>query len=290
MFYIARRSFVTLLLGLVFLGAFSREALAFAPTVPYCDLFEGSAPKSVKAIRTTAYMAYSTVGRVDGDDTFLYSPDCNSGDFFSTVESERSAWTRYPGYLNRLASGKHHVLKITFEGSLEITNSHLYGSLDGWARANIKISKVIKLQTLTNAKDLVTPDSSSASPEVKRIEQLREDFLDFLSSLFSSPRALSGTMLADDFVLKTIDRSTLRRLDFLQPPPFLRPIPIPEGGTIGISRSITYSSPLSITGKGVLEILVNRKVVARYSCETEFVLSESRWVIARAAIREQPYP
>jgi hypothetical protein len=227
-------------------------------------------------------MWVSTVSRVDGADTFLYSPNCNSGDYFATLDSQNAAWGKYRGYFNRLEGERNHVLRITFDGIIDISNSHLFGSLDGWSRSNITVSKVLAVETLTQRQDLVEPDSQSAGLEIRRIERFRSGLLSFLQSLFGPSTDPIRSILADGFLISDENGLSITRDEFLRRTnPFIKA----SGSNIGVSRRVTEASKTSLTAIGTIDF-VNSHPRVRYNCEVNFILVDGEWLIRGASIRK----
>ena len=109
--------------------------------VKYCSLFDSTYDE--RTVSSIALMFYSTVGRVDGGDTFLYSPDCNGPDYFSIPSGNSKVWGKWQSFFDKLPPEKNLAIEIKFEGKPDVAIAGLFGSLDGWARAEIKFSKIV---------------------------------------------------------------------------------------------------------------------------------------------------
>src|SRR5689334_13060920 len=65
--------------------SYSQSKGTHASEPDYCAAVDSAAGGRRRTIRMKALMTWSTVARVDGGDTVLYSPRCNSGDYFANV-------------------------------------------------------------------------------------------------------------------------------------------------------------------------------------------------------------
>src|SRR5688572_25921933 len=78
--------------------------------VKYCSLFDPA--YQGKAVSSSALMFYSTVGRVDGGDTFLYSPQCNNPDYFAIPKGTSRVWSKWQRFFDQLPPEKNLTLEI----------------------------------------------------------------------------------------------------------------------------------------------------------------------------------
>jgi hypothetical protein len=205
-------SLVTLLLAATGLHANGQHRPKF---VKYCSLFDSTYEE--KTVSSRALMFYSTVGRVDGADTFLYSADCNGPDYFAIPEGNSKVWGKWQTFFDKLPAEQNLALEIKFEGKPDVATSGLFGSLDGWARAQIKFSKILSIKDVTSSTNAVVPNHDAAKPRVERIETLRNDLRNFLHTLYSpssaSPHVLSS--LSDDFLFVDLAGKTLKKDEYL---------------------------------------------------------------------------
>ena len=151
--------------------------------VNFCSLFDPA--NDGRTITSTALMFHSTVGRVDGDDTFLYSAACNGPDYFAIPEGNAKVWGKWKRFFDALPSEKHLVLEIQFEGKPEVATAHLFGSLSGWARAQVTLSKIISIKDVTERPG-TRANWDAPKPETDRIEAMR-GLLDVFLTPLSAP-------------------------------------------------------------------------------------------------------
>lgn len=259
------------------------------PVVEYCELFERPLPIRTGLFRTTAYMSYSTVSRIDGGDPFLYSPKCNDSDHFAVFDTAKNVWGRYPKFFDSLPPERHHVISITFDGRLEVANSHLFGSLDGWSRAKALIINTISLRLLPAPQESILPNQTAEAPEAERIERLQASFWLFLQSLLRSNGA-EPSLLSDDFVLVNYDGAKISRTEVLsRSEPVIKnsmgeiTLPKPLSDQLRISRRILNATATRIIGLGTIEFRNHRSILT-YASQVTFKLYDGEWKIQKAVI------
>src|SRR5438874_7855845 len=97
---------------LVFATSLSANRQRKPAFVKYCSLFDST--YEAKTVSSSALMFYSTVGRVDGGDTFLYSGDCNGSDYFAIPQGNSRAWAKWQNFFDKLPPEKNLTLEIKF--------------------------------------------------------------------------------------------------------------------------------------------------------------------------------
>jgi hypothetical protein len=114
----------------------------------YCSVFS-EATENPKPIRIRALMTYSTIPRVDGGETFLYSDKCNNGDYFAVANfSKLKDSDKWGKFFEKLPAQKNFVFEVDLKGNLEVLISPLFGHL-GWGRAEIKITEIESIKDVT---------------------------------------------------------------------------------------------------------------------------------------------
>jgi hypothetical protein len=131
---------------------------------PYCSIFNQIENLNNRIIKTNALMFYSTVSRVDGDDTFLYSPHCNKGDYFATVDFSNLKNSGYlRRFLTKLPGEKNFILEIYFTGKLQTSLTPAFGHLS-WAIAEMNVFDVTSIKDVTALPNTIKPDYEAATP------------------------------------------------------------------------------------------------------------------------------
>lgn len=138
--------------------------------VSFCDLLDSSRDLEEKFVRTEAYMTYSTVGRVDGGDSFLYSPQCNSKDNFAIADLGKNLDKTSQVFFSKLTSGRNYRLKITVSGKLRTSFLPLYGHLS-WSRYQFEIDSIASIEDDT--RNAALPDFEAKSPSLEIAFRLR---------------------------------------------------------------------------------------------------------------------
>jgi hypothetical protein len=254
------------------------------PFVKYCSLFEPT--YEGKKVTSTALMFYSTVGRVDGDDTFLYSAGCNGPDYFAIPEGSSKAWGRWQAFLGKLPPEKELVLEITFEGKSEVETARLFGSLDGWVRARIIPSKVLSIRDITQTPNAVLANSDAPKPQVERIEHLQNIYRNFLQSLYAPSNAAQYVLdsLSYDFTFVDSNGKSFKKDDY-------HTLNAPwAGATSELSRlKETRTSYLlksktrdTMIWQGTLQLVFTTGAVKTYYCDLTTVLRGGSWTLRNA--------
>jgi hypothetical protein len=169
--------------------------------VDYCSLFDpGLKDFESGIIETRVLMTYSTIERVDGGDSFFYSPKCNKGDFFAVENSsnEKSPWKKLNIRFSELAKEKEYVFEVKLKGKLQTTIFPTFGHL-GWSRNELEVLEVEYLKDVTST--AVKPDYEAETPLSDQGKDLKNTNLTimgvFISGAFKSD---IENLLADDFV------------------------------------------------------------------------------------------
>lgn len=115
--------------------------------INYCSLFDSQKNYEGQVVESRALMTYSTVTRVDGGDSFLYSSDCNGRDYFAVAnfENEKNP-QKWKCFFGKIKGEKNYVFEITFTGRIQTSLLPTFGHL-GWSRAEIEI---IEIQSINN--------------------------------------------------------------------------------------------------------------------------------------------
>jgi hypothetical protein len=177
------------------------QKISAIKNIKYCDAFDNADKNQV--IRTKAFMTLSTVSRVDGGDSFLFSTHCNSGDYFAVVKIKRNL-EKLPWYkfLENLKSEKNYVFEVEFIGKLETSFPPSFGHLS-WSRAEIQILNIIKFKDVSKSKNL--PDYTANAPIIEVSAELTTLMPYIMYLLFRTDSMIdSGNrrfLLSDNFII-----------------------------------------------------------------------------------------
>ncbi len=263
-------------------GAFTAE-VAGQQFVNYCSLFDST--YEGRTVRSTALMFHSTVSRVDGADTFLYSPDCNGPDYFAIPEGDSKAWGKWKHFWATLPPEKNLVLEVTFEGKPEISTTHLFGSLDGWARAQIPFSKIFSIKDITGTPRSILANYDAARPQVERIELLKSVLQGYLLSLNdpSSTNQYVSNSLSDKFLFVDLNEKSFKKDQYLK-----LPAPWTELSSSvkqwGMSYRLKSKKNEAMSWRGTFELALKSGSARTYYCDLTVVLQNGNWMIRDATM------
>ena len=114
----------------------------------YCSVFR-EANENPKSIKIRALMTYSTISRVDGGDSFLYSENCNNGDYFAVADfSKLNDSDKWRNFFEKLPAQKNSIFEVELQGNLEVSLGSWFGHL-AWSRANIEITEIESIKNVT---------------------------------------------------------------------------------------------------------------------------------------------
>jgi len=164
----------------------------------FCTLFEPSGDKRNVMVRTEAYMTVSTIGRVDGGDSYFFSPDCNNVDFFAVVELAAANKNAVRSF-GRLSPEKNYIFRVRVVGKLTVSVVPVFGHL-GWSRAQFDVTAFERIKDVSNS--LVTPDTKAEGKLTSAGKSLRSTNNRLMFHVLMRPENeyLDG-LIADDFVL-----------------------------------------------------------------------------------------
>lgn len=132
--------------------------------INYCFALDSSENLEGKLIKTKALMTYSTVSRVDGGDSFLYSPKCNNGDYFAVTNfSKLKNHNKWNNFFNSLPLEKSYILEVEFVGKIETSIIPSFGHL-AWSRAEVTIIKITSINDITSISKNKEPDYKAETP------------------------------------------------------------------------------------------------------------------------------
>ncbi|PYS99309.1 MAG: hypothetical protein DMF63_11845 [Acidobacteria bacterium] len=197
---------------LIFAGSVTAQQTEF------CSAFsEGT--HTTGTIRVKALMTLSTVGRVDGGDSFLYSAGCNNGDYFAVTDFSQSKDNRKTRkFLDSLAAETNFILEVDVTGRLVNSFMPSFGHLS-WARSEFKIDRIDSIVDVSGRQNLVRPDLDAVTPLTNLATSLKvtntQLMLRFLGS--SSWPDIDG-MFDDSFIAvdpndQTYTKTTYNDLD-----------------------------------------------------------------------------
>lgn len=209
--------------GITFLGAifFLFPHLLVAQTVShsYCSLFDQAKTYENKIVKTNALMSYSNVSRVDGGDTFLYSPNCNNGDYFATIDTfEIKKSSKLRGFFAKLSKEKNFIIEVYFTGKLQTSLTPTFGHLS-WARAEMKIFEISSIKDVTEEPKTKKPDNEAETPLISKgseLQSLNSQILFYFvsgdKSLLDIERYTSKDFTLTDKLGRTFDKNNYLKL------------------------------------------------------------------------------
>lgn len=117
----------------------------------YCLAFKYLKNLQQSIFKTQALLKYSTLSRVDGGDSFLYSATCNNGDYFAITNfSQLVNPNKWQKFFSELSKEKNFVFEIQFKGKLKTSIVPSYGHL-AWSRAEMEIIEIESIKEITNS-------------------------------------------------------------------------------------------------------------------------------------------
>lgn len=249
--------------------------------VPYCSLFDPG--YEGQKVSSRALISYSTVTRVDGADPFLYSAGCNGPDFFAIWEIEAAAWNRWERFFAKLPRQRHLILEIEFEGKPTVETSQLFGSLDGWARAQVDVSKITSIRDVTASPTAVRPDHDAARPNIERIERVKSDLREFLQSLPAPNEAYNSikNSVTDEFIFVNSEGKTFTKAQFFALSSAFPPSSAGWKESV-TSFSTTSKTATSIVWRGKQQLNFPDGRTQTFYCDVTGVLRNGKWFFLRA--------
>jgi hypothetical protein len=276
-------SLAILLIGATALQANGQRKPKF---LKYCSLFDSTF--EAKTVSSRALMFYSTVSRVDGGDTFLYSRDCNEPDYVAIPRGDSKVWSKWQNFFDKLPPEEDLTLEIEFEGKPEVATAYLFGSLDGWARAEIQFSEILSIRDVTSLPSAVRPNYEAAKPQIERIEGMRISLREFLQSLYSPNTANSFVQdfLSDDFSFVDSNGKTLKKDQYL------KLNTVWTESYAGLKESQTSSRLMSKTTdtmiwRGILKLVFTSGGVKTFYCDVTLALKNGKWILTKAMMTQE---
>ncbi len=148
-------------------------------------------------------MTYSTVSRVDGGDSFLYSKECNNGDYFTVTNfSKLNNSSKWKNFFGKLPEEKNFIFEINFTGKLQTSIIPLFGHL-GWSRAEIEIIEIHSMKDVTFASGVKKPNFEAETPLIEKSRQLETINNQILLFFLNNPKDEKDTdiYIADNFTI-----------------------------------------------------------------------------------------
>lgn len=179
----------------------------------YCSLFNRTENYQGKIIKTRALMTYSTVGRVDGGDSFIYSQDCNSGDYFATVDfTNLKNSEKWDKFFAKLPEEKSFIFEINFVGRLQTSITPAFGHLS-WSLTEVEVSEIYTLKDVTSVAKIKKPNYKAETPlrdKGKQLENINNRIVFFF---FDSKREKTeiANYVADGFMLTDTNGGQYRK-------------------------------------------------------------------------------
>lgn len=166
----------------------AQQKLRGTKILDYCSIVKAPERYIGRVIRTKALMTYSTVSRVDGADSFLYSSLCNNGDYFVATnyeEEDSNKSDKTDAFLMRLADEKNFIFEVVIKGQFDYSIVPTFGHL-GWSLNGLKVHKIVSIRDVTQKRGYKKPNSKAERPRTdagSRLQGLtRETLLYFLGS------------------------------------------------------------------------------------------------------------
>jgi hypothetical protein len=168
-------------------------------------MFDQVANYERKTIRTRAFMAYSTVAGVDGGDTFIYSQNCNSKDYFSVIDfSKLKKAGKWNNFFAKLPKEKDFIFEIDFTGTMQLSITPTFGHLS-WSLAEIKIVEISSIKDVTFVSAIKKPDYKADAHLSDKGTSLRNINSEILFYFMSSNKMSSlpnlEQYISHDFIL-----------------------------------------------------------------------------------------
>ena len=160
-------------------------------TADLCRVLRSPQKCDNKRVRFKAFMTYSTISRVDGGDSYIYSPDCNNPDNFVVTEySDSKVLEKGTDFLSALPSEKSYILEIDAVGRFETALWPSFGHL-GWSLHRFEIEKIAGIADVTQKIGIVRPDDEAdgiITGERSMLKSMNADLILYLSGTSDSFR------------------------------------------------------------------------------------------------------
>lgn len=271
---------ISAILLFVFVGLAAGQSLTRREL---CSLFANERSSSgSEVVRIKAFMTMSTVGRVDGGESFFYSSRCNNSDNFVRANFSQLTDKRVDKFFRTLPKEKDFVLEVDVTGTLHTSLVPKFGHLN-WSPSEFRISKVHSISDSTQRRGLIKPDHEAASPVSDLGNYLRD--IDSIMTMhllgdFGAPD-LEGVLSPDFTVLdpagKKYGRSELSRMakDLL--------------GEMRDQRAVTLHGVRVdgsvYTTNGTASVLDSAGVERKFTYENTFVLVDDSFVLLHSRFR-----
>jgi hypothetical protein len=155
-------SFLALLLVLLN-GSVYGQSRTTAET-NFCSLVHSPSTYIGKTVHFRAFMTWSTVTRVDGGDSFFFSPNCNNGDSFALANFTRSADSKQiQAFFKKLKPETHFVFEVDATGEFDSAFPATFGHLD-WALHEIELTEIRSIHDISLVRPELKPDFEAKTP------------------------------------------------------------------------------------------------------------------------------
>jgi hypothetical protein len=266
----------------VVLGVAIESNAQSIPDVDFCDLFDSYEKYEGKTISSTALMTYSTVGRLDGDESAMYSLTCNDPDHIAHISyGRKQSWN----FLKNLKPETRFIFAIKFVGRITIAETLNFGHL-GWTRADVKIERVKSSQSLPTESKSNRPNYDAPSRLTERARQLQAIPSQFLPSLYIPPNRMPddvSSILSNDFIFTKKDGSILSKDDYLKSDSPM--IASNKGGSTSIGMRDIKRDKNGLSAIGVVKTDLNTPHEKTFRCLLSFRLKDGHWVINSARLK-----
>jgi hypothetical protein len=193
-------------IGAVFCGTSTADAQRDQQepqVVDYCEIVRSPDKYIGKLVRFHAHMTYSTVPRVDGDTSFIYSPSCNDGDYHSAVEFARRSRSDNADVKKEFANLPENSFSIVAVKVVGKYDHHIiptFGHL-GWSVNQVTIHNIESARDISQLPDLDYPQRGNKQ-RTKFGERLRDVNAFLILILIDGSREKSILQyFAEDFII-----------------------------------------------------------------------------------------
>ena len=211
--YLKSAVFCLLLIQLVFISPqkfLSQTGKQKIKEIDYCSLFSGELKDfESEIVKTRAFMSYSNLSRVDGGDTFLYSPNCNSGDFFAYSKWTENAWRKWDEFFFKLPKEKEFMFEVKLSGKLESQPFPQYGHL-GWSRHQFE---AVVIESITDITATAVKPDVKAKTTIDKLKEINHEIMSyFLGSDGDVDRFIAEEFILDDLAGNRYNKKNYREL------------------------------------------------------------------------------
>ena len=258
----------------------SKHKTTTEPVVDFCTLFDQASKYEGQVVKTHAYMSYTNISRVDGGDTFLFSPKCNNEDYFAVVNAKsRHGWS----YLSQLPPEQDFILDVTLQGRLRTSIIPSYGHLS-WSRAEMEVAQLDTIKNVTKTRPSLLPNLDSTGRIIETGRSIKNVNAEVSLWIFSARHMVTAKpSIHSEFVL-TDELGNAYTLDTIE---LFRERQMFQ--SIGRENMAVRINDLTATSDGYkalgsVEIGDNRSVRLKFVIENTFKLDGGSPILIRSVL------